>query len=173
MSIQPPGQETVGGQLKAHGHAGGENRRHTEQKIPHQRQNRAHQRAVLPAAHQPAQQHGQVHGQQHAADLRNLAGQKRQHQPGGHKQRRQRQVLHLRAAIFSFHQEILLPGNARRAGPGGANILYGYFTTQFPPGEEAKCAALLQPVVFTSPVLRARRAGNRPGRRRRCGSSRG
>lgn len=79
-AIQQAADQAVGAHLKGHGDAGGEQRRHLKQQKAQRRQDQAHQRAVGPAADKSAQHDREVHGADHVADLRDLAGQKGQHQ---------------------------------------------------------------------------------------------
>ena len=86
-AVHQPDHQAVGQQLKRHGDRHGVQLRHREQQRAQQRRHKAHRRAVLPAAHKPAQQHGDVHRQQHTADLRDLPRQQGQHKAQRQKQR--------------------------------------------------------------------------------------
>ena len=118
---------TVSRQLKGHGHSGHQ-RRHSEERHPHQRGHESHHRAIPPAADQAAEEHGQVHGQQHPADLGDLSGEEGQYQRQGQEHGRQDQVMDICFEIAVFHGVKLLLKKSFRAAFWRRTSLLAFFT---------------------------------------------
>jgi len=125
--VQKARDATVSRQLKGHGHSGHQ-RRHSEERHPHQRGHESHHRAIPPAADQAAEEHGQVHGQQHPADLGDLSGEEGQYQRQGQEHGRQDQVMDICFEIAVFHGVKLLLKKSFRAAFWRRTSLLAFFT---------------------------------------------